>query len=124
MDDSALREIVLRVPRSLAALTAITEVPAGVVKHCGDELLACIGAAEVPDPAPAIPGRTRPDPVKTALVKKLGLLNQTIAADLGLSPEVLATRRDLEQLAEGREDVSVLRGWRRSVIGERMLAAL
>jgi ribonuclease D len=41
-----------------------------------------------------------------------------------LSPEVLATRRDLEQLAEGRTDVAVLRGWRRAVIGERMLAAL
>ena len=47
-----------------------------------------------------------------------------VAADLGLSPEVLATRRDLEQLADGRQDVSVLKGWRRGVIGDRMLAAL
>ena len=66
----------------------------------------------------------RPDPLKTALVKKLGVLNQAIAADLGLSPEVLATRRDLEQLADGRHDVAVLKGWRRDVIGDRMLAAL
>jgi ribonuclease D len=66
----------------------------------------------------------RPDPLKTALVKKLGVLNQAIAADLGLSPEVLATRRDLEQLADGRQDVAVLKGWRRGVIGDRMLAAL
>lgn len=124
LDDTALREIVLKVPRSTAALAAIAEIPAGVVKHCADELLACIGAAEVPDPAPAIAGRARPDPAKTALVKKLGVLNQAVAADLGLSPEVLATRRDLEQLAEGRTDVAVLRGWRRAVIGERMLAAL
>jgi ribonuclease D len=62
--------------------------------------------------------------LKTALVKKLGTLNQAVAADLGLSPEVLATRRDLEQLADGRQDVAVLKGWRRSVIGDRMLAAL
>ena len=66
----------------------------------------------------------RPDPLKTALVKKLGALNQAVAADLGLSPEVLATRRDLEQLADGRQDVAVLKGWRRGVIGDRMLAAL
>jgi len=66
----------------------------------------------------------RPDPLKTALVKKLGVLNQAVAADLGLSPEVLATRRDLEQLADGRQDVAVLKGWRRGVIGDRMLAAL
>jgi ribonuclease D len=62
--------------------------------------------------------------VRAALVKKLGALNQTIAAEVGLSPEVLATRRDLELLAEGRRDISVLRGWRRNVVGDRMLAAL
>jgi len=37
---------------------------------------------------------------------------------------VLATRRDLELLADGRRDIGMLRGWRRAVIGERMLAAL
>jgi ribonuclease D len=68
--------------------------------------------------------RARPDPVKTALLKKLGVLNQSIAADVGLSPEVLATRRDLEQLVEGRRDIGMLRGWRREVVGNRMLAAL
>jgi ribonuclease D len=124
LDDSALREIVLQVPRSVQALGGIEEVPAGVVKHCGDELLACVQAAEIPDPPPALQGRLRPDPLKTALVKKLGALNQAVAADLGLSPEILATRRDLEQLADGRQDVAVLRGWRRGIIGDRMLAAL
>ncbi|MGH8208518.1 MAG: hypothetical protein ACREU6_02800, partial [Steroidobacteraceae bacterium] len=69
-------------------------------------------------------GRLRPDPLKTALVKKLAVLNQAVAADLRLSPEILATRRDLEQLAHGRQDVAVLKGWRKGVIGERMLAIL
>jgi ribonuclease D len=124
LDDSALREIVLQVPRSAQALSSIEEVPSGVVKHCGDELLACVRAADIEDPPPALQGRLRPDPLKTALVKKLGALNQAVAADLGLSPEILATRRDLEQLADGRQDVAVLKGWRRGVIGDRMLAAL
>jgi ribonuclease D len=124
LDDSALREIILQVPRSLQELSAIAEVPAGVVKHCGEELLACVRAAEIANPPPALPPRLRPDPLKTALVKKLAALNQTVAADLGLSPEILATRRDLEQLADGRQDVAVLKGWRRGVIGDRMLAAL
>jgi ribonuclease D len=124
LDDAALRDMVMLVPRSVEALAAIPEFPAGVLKHCGAELLECIRAAEVPDPAPPINTRTRPDPAKTALVKKLGALNQTVAADLGLSPEVLATRRDLELLADGRRDVGVLRGWRRDVVGDRMLAAL
>ncbi len=124
LDDTALREIVLRVPRSTQALSAIAEVPAGVIKHCGEELLACVSAAKIAEPPPALQNRGRPDPLKTALVKKLAGLNQAIAADLGLSPEILATRRDLEQLADGRQDVPILKGWRRSVIGDRMLAAL
>jgi ribonuclease D len=124
LDDAALRELVVRVPRSPAALEAITEVPAGVVRHCGRELLACVAAANVPDPAPMPDARQRPDPVKSALVKKLGAMNQTVATALGLSPEMLATRRDLEQLVEGSQDIAALRGWRRAVIGEKLLAAL
>jgi ribonuclease D len=124
LDDAALRDIVMQVPRSIEAMASLPEFPAGVIKHCGEELLECVRAAEVPNPAPPVNTRARPDPVKSALVKKLAVLNQSIAADLGLSPEVLATRRDLEQLADGRRDVGVLRGWRRSVVGDRMLAAL
>ena len=57
-------------------------------------------------------------------MKKLGELNQTVAAELRSGPEVLATRRDLEQLAQGRRDGTLLRGWRRAQLGERLLAAL
>jgi ribonuclease D len=124
LDDSALRDIVVQVPRSTQALAALPDFPAGVAKHCGDELIGCIHAAEIPDPAPPINIRARPDPAKTALLKKLAALNQTIATELSLSPEVLATRRDLEQLADGRRDIGLLRGWRLAVVGERMLAAL
>jgi ribonuclease D len=124
LDDLALREIVVQVPRSLSALAAVAGVAPGLVKHCGEEILACVRAADVPDPAPPLPGRPRPDPVKMNRVKQLGAINQAIAAELGLSPEVLATRRDLEKLADGRQDAAVLRGWRRGVVGERLLAAL
>ncbi len=124
LDDVALREIVMRVPRSLDALSGVPELPAGTIKHSGEEILARVAAAGIPDPAPPVNLRMRPDPVLTALVKKLSAVNQSVAGELGLSPEVLTTRRDLERLAEGRQDVAALRGWRRSAIGSRLLAAL
>ena len=124
LDDSVLREIVLQVPRTLSALAAIPQMPAGLVKRRGPELLECVAGAQVPQPPPALPGRPRPDPVRSALVKKLGSISQTVARELNLVPEVLATRRDLEQLADGRRDSLLLRGWRRAVVGERLLAAL
>jgi ribonuclease D len=124
LDDTVLREIVLQVPRTVQALSQIAEMPPGMVKRRGEELLAQVRAAGVPDPAPPVPGRPRPDPVKAALVKKLGAISQAVAAELKLVPEVLATRRDLEQLADGRRDGALLRGWRRGTVGERLLAAL
>jgi len=124
LDDGPLREIVLRVPRSVEELGAVPEIPASVVKHCGVDILERVRAAEVPDPLPPVNLRARPDPIRAAAVKRLSTVHQAVAAGLSLSPEVLATRRDLELLAEGRRDVSVLQGWRRAIIGERLLAAL
>ena len=124
LDDAVLREIVLQVPRTLPALAAIAEIPAGLVKRRGAELLECVERAQVPQPSPALPGRPRQDPVKAALVRKLSSISQATARELNLVPEVLATRRDLEQLADGRRDGALLHGWRRAVLGERLLAAL
>lgn len=124
LDDATLREIVMRVPRTLAQLQSIPDIAPGVIRHCGQDILEMVAAAEIPDPPPPVTFRPRPSPEHMALVRKLGALNQSIAQDLGLSPEVLATRRDLEQLAEGDRDVPILHGWRRAIIGERLLAAL
>jgi ribonuclease D len=114
----------MQVPRTPEALAAIPDMPAGLVKRRGEELLACVRDAQVPDPPPAVPARSRPDPVKAALVRKLGDISQSVAQELKLVPEVLATRRDLERLAEGRRDGALLSGWRRAILGERLLAAL
>jgi ribonuclease D len=124
LDDVSLREIVMRVPRNVAQLQSVPEMAPGVIKHCADDILRMVSAADVPNPPPPPVVRARPSPEQTALVKKLGALNQSIAQALGLSPEVLATRRDIELLAEGGRDVAMLQGWRRAVVGEPMLAAL
>ena len=78
----------------------------------------------MPAALPRVNSRGAPDPQKTALVKKLSAVHQAVATEFNLPPEILATRRDLEQLADGRQDGAVMSGWRREVIGERLLAAL
>jgi ribonuclease D len=124
LDDAVLRDIVLQVPRTASALAEIPQMPPGLVKRRSAELLGCIEDAQVPQPPPPLPGRQRPDPLRTALIKKLSGISQEAARELNLVPEVLATRRDLEQLADGRRDGALLRGWRRAVLGERLLAAV
>ena len=42
-----------------------------------------------------------------------------------MSPEVIAARRDVEALVfRDRGESAVLRGWRRGVVGEKLLSAL
>jgi ribonuclease D len=124
LDDTALREIVNRVPRSRAALADVPELPEGVVRHSGDELLALVEAAGVDDPPPPLPRRERPDPAFTAQVRRLGEVVQEVARELQLAAEVLATRRDLEQVARGDGAAAVMAGWRREVVGDRLLSAV
>jgi ribonuclease D len=48
-----------------------------------------------------------------------------VAAGLGISPEVLATRRDVEGMVLGSPERSaLLRGWRREAIGQQLLGLL
>lgn len=124
LDEPVLRDIVTQVPRTLEALEAIPGMPPGLVKRRGAELLACILEAGIPEPTPPLPPRGRPDPAKVALVKHLSGIIQSVATELNVVPELLATRRDLEQLSDGHQDAAVLSGWRRGVLGERLLAAL
>ncbi|MGH8148359.1 MAG: HRDC domain-containing protein, partial [Steroidobacteraceae bacterium] len=124
LDDPTLRELVLAAPRTPAELAAIPGIPAGVVKHCGTDILERVRAADLPDELRPVNLRGRPDPERTALIKKLSAIHREVAATLAMSPEVLATRRDLDQLASGERDTPLLSGWRRAILGERLLAAL
>jgi ribonuclease D len=123
LTDEALLELAAAVPRSLEELAVVRALPPGVVRRRGEELLALIATAassgEVPPPESS--GR-RLDGGEVALVARLSEEVRTEAARLGISPELLATRRDIEALVMGRADPAVLQGWRRGAIGERLLA--
>jgi ribonuclease D len=124
LDDVSLREIVVRLPRSSDALLALPDMQESVVRKCGEELLALVADAGIGNPPPPLPRRERPDPAQLALVKRLADVASDVARELEINSEVLATRRELEKLAAGKQDVSLLRGWRKEIVGEKLLAAL
>jgi ribonuclease D len=124
LPDAALRDIVLRVPRTSAQLAQISELPEGIRNNSGPQLLALIDAAQLPAQLPPLPARQRPDPARVEAVRALARLTQQTGEEIGVAPEILATRRELERLVAGVREGGPLTGWRREVIGARLLQAL
>ncbi|MBM0107924.1 ribonuclease D [Steroidobacter sp. S1-65] len=123
--DDALREIAERLPGSIQDLENIRTLPGGIARRRGDELVALVargielGAGE---PASFVP--PRPEPQQLAMVTKLMNIARTTAEELKVSPEILATRRDVEQLVFSRRTDRLSTGWRKDVIGDRLIAGL
>jgi ribonuclease D len=105
-------------------LERIASLPRGVIEHCAEDLLAAL--EESSHLATAEPARRarKPDPVEQARLKALAATVRRIAEQLRLTPEILATRRELLQLLNGDTDVAPLKGWRREVVGEALLRQL
>jgi len=55
-------------------------------------------------------------------VKRLADETRRIATELKLHPEVLAPQKDLRALVRGERDLRVLKGWRRGVAGDALMA--
>jgi ribonuclease D len=61
------------------------------------------------------------DPERKALLKSLSHLVRNVAAELSISPTMLASRRDLELLLDTPEASRITQGWRLDIIGKRLL---
>ncbi len=124
LSDDALHDIVRALPQSRAQLERLRSLPRGVVENCAAELLAAVASAAHLDSSGAARAPPRRDAAAQARLKALAATVRRIAEQLQLTPEVLATRRDLQQLLNGDTDVPALQGWRREVIGEALLSLL
>lgn len=125
LPDAAIHELAQRRPQSRDELARIESVPRGTASRAGSDLVALINAPENGDAAVRGEAESgRPGPAQVRQLKNLQEKLQGIAAELGIQPEVLATRRELTALVRGARELPVLTGWRRTVIGEPLLAAL
>ena len=108
------------------ALSGVPDLPEAVRRRHGKTLVSEIAAAialdagAMPEPVPPPPG-----PAETRRVKALRARVLEHAEALGIAPEMLAKRRDLEDLVRrastGEAPASpLLNGWRREAIGESL----
>jgi ribonuclease D len=124
LSDEALIAIAINAPEDAAGLERVRMLPPATARKHGDELLSIVRAA-APEGGDADMRRpNKPDAAQTALASRLMQTVRDEATRLGITPELLATRRDIDALVNGSTDSPVLRGWRRDVVGERLRGLL
>ncbi len=124
--DAVLLQIAQLKPVDAQQLEPLSELQPGSRRRFGSEIISAVGtglgSTDLPAPVPA-----PPTAAQGRLVKALRAQLVQRGASLGIAPEMLARRRDLEELVRWRADAAssdglgLMRGWRRAVIGEELL---
>jgi ribonuclease D len=126
LKDEVMLEIARRAPANINDLSRVRGLEDGVVKRHGDTLLALIKDAQgTPrEEWPEIEKRQRLSEDQEVVVELLMAELRLSALEASISPQAIATRKQLEQLTSGRRDVDLMDGWRLELVGQRLLDLL
>ncbi|MES9854379.1 MAG: ribonuclease D [Candidatus Thiodiazotropha sp. L084R] len=127
LKDEVLLELARRMPADLSNLEKIRGLEPGNIKHWGDELLKLIADnKKVPKSqwpiSKARPSQLSSEQIATA-DRLLAYVHQ-IAQQEEIPPSLLINRRELERLVRGERELPILKGWRRTLVGEGVLERL
>jgi ribonuclease D len=124
--DDDMIEIARHQPRTLEAFGDMRGLHERFIARHGARLVELVGESRhrTPQPLPSPDRHLRLTPVQEALVDAMMAVVRVCAAENALNAAVLASRKQLEQLASGAQDSEVLRGWRARLVGHRLQALL
>ncbi len=123
LKDDVLVEIAQSAPKNAEALANLRSFPKGMERsRAGADILAAIerGLARDPASVPRIERDRRGS--NGATVELLKVLLRQVTEQTGVAAKMIATVEDLEAIAsDDRADVPALKGWRRTIFGEKAL---
>ncbi len=125
--DDVLVEVARRMPRRMAELRRIRGLDGHLIQQHGPALLEAVATARtLPETEwPRPPVRPRPLTVEEeATLDILAGALRLLAEGAGLSPQAVASRKDLTALLRGDSGCALLQGWRRQLAGEPLLQLL
>ncbi|MCO6411595.1 MAG: ribonuclease D [Thiogranum sp.] len=124
LKDDALMDIGRLAPDSLEKLAKIRNLPPKTGDRYGEEIIAIVRAAaqKQPEPLPEARRPAKPTAAQEALADVLHAQLRLLADRYDINSASLASRKDLVALAQGEEDIALLRGWRLEMAGNELLA--
>ena len=127
LKDDALIELSRRMPRDPEGLSKIRGLEPGQIRREGGALIRLISeGADLP--REQWPGdERRPTPLtaqQEAMVDLLTAASRLIAEQHQLSPQAIATRKELEKFVRGDAGCILLEGWRRSLAGDTLASVM
>ncbi|MCE9663762.1 ribonuclease D [Halomonas sp. M5N1S17] len=128
VNDRILYGIAERMPENRFQLAEVDDIKPGLIKRDGDTLLGLVKQARGAE-AEALPPAL-PSPMEPAFKKRLKALKRVVneeAERLGLAPEVLLRRRELEAMVTADlkdEELPMPGGWRGECLAEALDNAL
>ena len=125
LKDDALMDIVQRAPREPEALSDLRSLPRGFERsRAGADVLAAVERALAVDHK-TLPRLERPERHGSngAVLDLMKVLLKAVSDSERVAPKIIATVDDLEAIAnDDGADVPALKGWRRTLFGEKALA--
>ena len=123
LKDAALLDMAVAGPANDAALARTVDLPPKTARRAGNELLAILAEARANPDAAYEPPR-RPDETEQKRLKPMLAMVAGVSRELGIQPEVVSSRKDLTAALHGERRLRVFKGWRRDLVGQRLLEIL
>ena len=124
LKDDALLDIARMAPDSMARLEKIRSLPVKTRERYGRQILERVreGLQREPEPLPPSKRRDKPSAAEEALADLLQARLRMLADEYRINAASLASRKDLVALVQGEENIAILKGWRREMAGNELLA--
>lgn len=122
LKDTVVLDIAIKNPGDETELASIDDMPAATARRSGAEILEVLQAAENGNDSYEPP--TAPDDQQKAMLKEMQKTVAAVAGDLGVAAEIIAPRKELVAAISGVRETRMFTGWRRTLIGESLLAVL
>jgi ribonuclease D len=121
--DITLLDLATTLPANMDDLAKVKGLSPKLLRRAGDDILDAIreSANDKSDYQPPI----RPNETHKALLKEMQALVADCAADLGLTAEIVAPKKELSAIiTNGDRESRVFSGWRRKLVGEQLIELL